>query len=303
MYTQYFNITPAVCGPPTVCAAGTCVYFENTMVGMFFLGYGHHVTVTILASDVLPTRLGAYSNTSGEFAINFNPPHVGDVVTHDFALTDTYIEFELQPNTGFDFNIRVDYDLAPGETSADGFCAYGTRVQSGVQNALIITEGLVAAAAILAPEFAWAEVALGTLIGLTFPAGNVCSGPPPSIPTFSAADFILGTDIPLPSTLPKLMTLFEALMWGNFCECVPASGGFPRLCRFLSLLTALRRHSPRRPQPLSRVIRAIYAALSMQLCGCFARCPPSWPRWSQKQPSSNARAYLLAMCLEQRTAP
>lgn len=226
-YTQFINITDSVSSAPTTCVYGpTCAYFPAS-TDLVFLGYGHRVTLTVLASDQLPSRLGVRSN-DGEAQIDLNPPHVGQVTVRDFILSDTFIQFEYIPSlAGANFNVRIDYDFAPGETPADGFCAYGTRVQSGVQNALIITEGLVAAAAILVPEYAWAEVALGTLIGLTFPAGNVCSGPPPSIPSFSPADFVLGTDIPLPSTLPKLMTLFEALLWNTVCECIPASGGHP----------------------------------------------------------------------------
>jgi len=223
-YTQYFNITPAVCSPPTVCLAGTCIYFEYTATGIKFLGYGHRVTVTILASDVLPTRLGAYSDTSGEFAIDFNPPTVGAVISRNFALTDTFIEFELQPSTGVNFNIRVDYDLAPGETAANDFCAYGTRLKASVQSAEVITEALIATALLAAPEFEWVTIAIGALFGLTWVPGNVCAGPPPPIPRFDASDFIIGTDIPLPQTFTKLWTLWEALNWSRVCECIPATG-------------------------------------------------------------------------------
>src|SRR6266478_2337772 len=148
-YTQYFNITPAVCSTPTVCAAGTCIYFEAGITGLVYLGYGHRVTVTIQASDVLPTRLGAYSNTSGEFAIDFNPPHVGDHVQHDFPLTDTFVEFELQPSTGVDFNIKVEYSQAPGETVANGFCAYGTEPNPSAALISTVTGAVVDAAIIV----------------------------------------------------------------------------------------------------------------------------------------------------------
>ncbi len=183
--------------------------------------------MTILASDTLPTRLGAYSNTSGEFAINFNPPHVGDVVTHDFALTDTFIEFELQPSTGVNFNLRVDYDMAPGETTANDFCAYGTRLQPSIMNAEVVTGALITAALLPFPEFEWIAIALDALVGLTWVPGNVCAGPPPSIPHFDPSDFIIGTDIPLPQTFTKLWTLWEALNWNRVCECIPATGTNP----------------------------------------------------------------------------
>lgn len=228
MYTQYFHIGPSV-SSVSVCLAGTCAYFPISAPtgSLFQLGYGHRVTVTLLASDSPPTRLGAYSNTSGEFAIDMNPPVVNVPASHDFPLTDTYIEFEFQPTTGFDFNIRVDYELAPGE-SAGSFCAYGTRIQPGNQNTEVITEAIIALAVEgLAPEFFWVPTILAGLIGLSWVPGNVCSGPPPSIPHFDATDFFLGTDIPLPATLPKLFTLFEALQWPRLCECLPASGSDP----------------------------------------------------------------------------
>ncbi len=226
-YTQYFNITPPLT-VTTLCLIGSCAYFQKDVgTAIAFLGYGHHVTITLLASTAMPTRIGVYSNTSGEFAIDFMAPAAGQSLSHDFPLTDTYIEFEFQPTSGFDWNVRVDYDLAPGETAGDDFCAYGTRVQPGVQNAEVITEALVAASAIAVPELTWAEVAFGALIGFTWVPGNVCAGPPPSIPPFSPGDFIAGTDIPLPGTFPKLLQLFEAVNWGRVCECIPASGMSP----------------------------------------------------------------------------
>ncbi len=237
-YTQYFNITPAVCSTPTVCAAGTCIYFEAGITGLVYLGYGHRVTVTIQASDVLPTRLGAYSNTSGEFAIDFNPPHVGDHVQHDFPLTDTFVEFELQPSTGVDFNIKVEYSQAPGETVANGFCAYGTEPNPSAALISTVTGAVVDAAIIVLGGGALAILAFDTLIGAPLILGDVCTRLPPSVPDFTDADFIPGTQIWAPGSFDKRMQALVAAIWSFYCQCNPAPGGSPAPV------------SPTAPQPL-----------------------------------------------------
>jgi hypothetical protein len=112
-------------------------------------------------------------------------------------------------------------------TSSAAFCSYGTRVQSGKQALLVITEGLIAAAAIAVPELAWLEVSFGTLVGLSFVPDVACADVPPQLPTFTADDFVFGTQIPAPGSLEKFFRALTVALWFDFCECVPAPGGSP----------------------------------------------------------------------------
>jgi hypothetical protein len=121
-------------------------------------------------------------------------------------------------------DIRVDFDLAPGDA---GYCSYGTRVQPGVQELLVVSDSLVAAITLKYPALAPLAIALGTLAGLTAVPGVFCASPPPPLPFFGPADFIPGTDIPAPGSYAKWMQVFEFAAWSDFCECLPATGGGP----------------------------------------------------------------------------
>jgi hypothetical protein len=86
-------------------------------------------------------------------------------------------------------------------------------------------------------------LALDTLIGAPLLPGVMCTTGPPSVPTFTDADFLPGTGIPSPGSFDKWMQALRAGVWSFYCECIPATGGAPAPTPFpapppLSLPTA-----------------------------------------------------------------
>jgi len=133
---------------------------------------------------------------------------------------DSYIAGGFGPNTSGN-TISMDITLYDDLV----YCAYGTRLKPGQGIVLVLTEAAIAAAAILVPEVAFLAVAWGALVGLTWQPNVVCSGLPPAFPTFTDADFILGTQLPAPGSIGKFLQAYEHTVWPLYCECVPATGG------------------------------------------------------------------------------
>lgn len=224
-HTQYLNVTPSNSGDLTWCLHGQCYYCLDPGGPIENLHYGHRVTITLESSSEFPTRLGAYSSTSGEFAIDITSPTLGASGTFDFPLDDEWIELEFQGPTDFDFNVKIDYDFAPGESGAN-YCAYGTRLKP-VQMVLATVSAAAVEIALGVAGFAWLRIPFTALVGVAFHADLICQGPPPTTPSWTADDFIPGTSIPKPGAAGKVWQAFTAAIWPEYCECLPAGPGQP----------------------------------------------------------------------------
>jgi hypothetical protein len=105
-------------------------------------------------------------------------------------------------------------------------CAYGASPNPSSQIATAVNMELilaVTAAMGLAPE---AILFWGFMMGwpLIFP---ICSFVPTRPSDLVDADFIDGTLIPNPLSIPKFVALFEYGMWLYYCQCNPAPTGNP----------------------------------------------------------------------------
>jgi hypothetical protein len=117
--------------------------------------------------------------------------------------------------------------VEPIVCNAGGYCQYGTRVQPGQSNVLILDEAVIAAAATVVPELAIFAVVWGAFVGWTYVPGNVCASPPPDMPAFTDADFLFGTQVPAPGSIGKFWQALQVALWPLYCQCLPAPGGSP----------------------------------------------------------------------------
>lgn len=95
-----------------------------------------------------------------------------------------------------------------------GFCQFGTRLNGTAAAAVTLTESVLSAA-LLARGVGWLYPALTPLIGITIDTLALCGSGPPQMPA-------LGPDI-FTWSPQKLLQLFEAITWSNFCECIPGT--------------------------------------------------------------------------------
>jgi hypothetical protein len=124
-------------------------------------------------------------------------------------------------------NLGARVGVEPTVCNSSGYCQFGTRLRPDQQLTLVITEGVIAALALAVPEVAFLAVAFGAFIGWTFVPDTVCSSPPPAMPVFTDADFLFGTQLPAPGSIPKFWQAFQASAWFLYCECAPNPGGVP----------------------------------------------------------------------------
>jgi hypothetical protein len=117
--------------------------------------------------------------------------------------------------------------IEPTVCNASGYCQFGTRLKPGQSYVLVITEATIAALTIAVPELAFLEVAFGAFVGWTFVPGSLCNGPPPAMPVFTTDDFLFGTGLPSPGSIPKFWQAWQAGNWGLYCECLPNPAGIP----------------------------------------------------------------------------
>ena len=101
-------------------------------------------------------------------------------------------------------------------------CAYGTQPKSGDLDSIIITFAILQAVALAfgQPELA---ILLAGVIGGVLQIKDMCSALPPKIPdSFNG----VGTgNWPVNPTLADCFTYFQDLVWSQYCECKPATGG------------------------------------------------------------------------------
>jgi hypothetical protein len=138
--------------------------------------------------------------------------------------------YSRTPSDGIAFSVRVLASDQPTTSAPSStYCQYGTRLQSSVGGNIILTSGIITALASLLPG-PWEFLAelFDAFIGATLYTGALCSGPPPTIPTFTADDWIGGQPgVPTTSALPKVWQGLQSVAWPYFCECVPNPPGSP----------------------------------------------------------------------------
>jgi len=194
-------------------AAGATVPIDGT--GYFVLGSGADPDARGFET---PAYGSAHWLAAGGAITDPIPPH---------ARVQVYV----YPRGGGGFGSPKTFDLvASGAWSGELgsiYCSYGTRLQAGQQIVLVITEAVIGAAAILTPELAVFAAVWGAFVGWTFVPGEVCGSPPPTMPVFTDADFLYGSQIPAPGSIGKFWTALQAALWPMYCECLPATGGSP----------------------------------------------------------------------------
>jgi len=230
LQSRYFH-AELPSGSRVTCFWGTCFY----PIGAYW-NYPElrRITLTLTSASGPVDNMSMYSWTgtlpsvTPVTAENFlslgSSPAVGAHATADFPPGSDGFSIEIKAgDSAYPLDVRVDFNLAPGDA---GYCQYGTRIQPAQQEVAIISDAAIAAAAILVPELAFLAIAWSAILaGATFVPGLMCAGPPPAMPLFTDADFILGTGIPAPGSFSKFMQSFQAAAWPLYCECLPATGG------------------------------------------------------------------------------
>jgi hypothetical protein len=255
IYSRYFH-ADLPSGSRTTCFWGTCFYPIGT-----YWNYPQYrrITLTLTSASGAIDNISMYSWTGTLPAVtpataeNFldmgSSPAVGHSASVDFPAGSDGFSIEIKAtDAAYPLDVRVDYDIVPGDV---GYCQYGTRLKPAQQVVQVISDAAITAAAILVPEIDWLAVAFGALVGLSWIPGNVCNGPPPQMPTFTAADFVGGTQIPAPGSLAKLMTAFQSIVWPQYCECLPATGGGPAPIVYPP---AIQPQPPGAPGPIAPIV-------------------------------------------------
>lgn len=117
-------------------------------------------------------------------------------------------------------------EIAGGASPA--FCAYGTQPISSTTSGIIITTGLIDLMLTALGIGAWASILFDTFVGKILYGGDLCSSPPPAMPTFTSVDFVTGSPgVPNPASLAKWWQGLQAVAWPYFCQCNPAPFGSP----------------------------------------------------------------------------
>lgn len=135
---------------------------------------------------------------------------------------NSYVGVFLGNNTAPDVN-SADVTLFDDLT----YCAYGARQTVSSQYITIITTALVDAAVVALGGGLLMLLAFDTLINTPLLLGDLCSHPPPAVPTFTPDDFFPGTQIWSPGSFDKRLQAFRAAVWSFYCECTPGPGGSP----------------------------------------------------------------------------
>lgn len=204
--------------------AATCRYPN---AGPWTIPAGNHhlkITLTNLVYSGTGNQVGLYTGSSNTHHDVTVDGLTTASVEADYPITDTLVDFFYwgpTSFTGFDFVIEA---TPAALDSTPTYCAYGTEPQSGFAGAAIITTGLIDLALAAAGVGAWLAIVFDTFVGYVIWGGQLCSGPPPTFPTFTSDDFVAGNpNLPNPASLDKWWTGLLAIMWPYFCQCTPGS--------------------------------------------------------------------------------
>lgn len=108
-----------------------------------------------------------------------------------------------------------------------GYCQYGVEANPDASIITVVTSAVVDVAIAVLGGGPLMILAFDTLIGAPLLLGDLCSQAPPPVPTWTADDFIPGTQIWSPGSFPKRMQALRAAVWGFYCRCVAAPPGSP----------------------------------------------------------------------------
>jgi hypothetical protein len=141
----------------------------------------------------------------------------------DWHPTQTDVYVRVPDSVWSDNTGSLSYNI---NTFGD-YCAYGVEPNPSATVVTTITAAVVDVAIAVLGGGALAILAFDTMIGAPLLLGDLCSGPPPALPTYTDADFIPGTQIWSPGSFDKRLQSLKGAIWGVYCQCVPASGGDP----------------------------------------------------------------------------
>jgi len=178
-------------------------------------------------------ELNIYATTGGTSLLLQQPVTWGSGGGGTYTLLATWdVRIEVQngggisPNghdTGLLFNCQIDIDPPAGGS----YCAYGTEKQPGVQDGVIVTTALIDLMLAALPGGAFLAIGFDALVYYTLQPYRFCASPPADMPVFTQDDYVLGTSIPAPGSLPKWFAALEVVAWPYFCQCKAAPSCSP----------------------------------------------------------------------------
>lgn len=181
------------------------------------------IAVDVIADDGSP---GSVMGTAS-LAANVTGP-VAFTTPLDFTTAITKFHLRTRSQYGWGSVQTLTTTVAITWTNAPVMpaCAYGAELKSSSAISTAVNLELllaVAAAMGLGPE---AILFWGFMMGwpLIVP---ICNSVPDLPSNITDADFVDGTFIPNPLSLPKFVASFEYGLWQYYCECKPAPGGNP----------------------------------------------------------------------------
>jgi hypothetical protein len=153
---------------------------------------------------------------------NLDSVHV--LITFTATATSVWVRVADAPGQFADNTGALDVEIHGGTLP---FCEYGTSVQGPAQAGVIITTGLIDVLLLAVAAPAALAVLFDAFIGKVLFTGDLCAGLPPLMPQFTDADFLGGTGVPNPASLPKFWQGLQAIAWPHFCQCNPGGIGAP----------------------------------------------------------------------------
>lgn len=197
----------------------------------------HPTSWTVTVSPATPTLLScalvqANGSNTGSVMLSGNIGAGGTTVTASGSvapgtgLTQLNVRCTLNgtftPPVAMTFAVTITYS----DASPPPACAYGASPNPSAAIYTYITAALVDAVAAALGMGPLGIVALDTMIGspILFPT---CSNVPTMPTALVDADFIDGTPLPNPLSLPKWFSHFTYGVWLFYCQCNAAPSGLP----------------------------------------------------------------------------
>src|SRR5207245_1530302 len=215
----------------TSCFWGMCFY----PIGDYW-GYGlyRRITLTLTSASGAIDNMSMYAWTgtlpsvTPVTAENFlslgSGPTPGTHATADFPTGTDGFSIEVKASdAAYPLDVRVDYDLIPGDTN---YCSFGSEIKPDTPSIVLLVPNILLLI-VGAATSGWGWAIASFFAGQYLNIQNLCATIRPDAPVFTWQEVLELT--PFPGAAPSLAVQLKAIhslhcaAWGVYCECVAGS--------------------------------------------------------------------------------